>query len=193
MEKLPTTPSQTIGPFFAYGLTPEQYVYPFNSIANGVMVDVKTSANTIYITGKVYDGAGNSIGDAMIELWQADENGEYRSTPLRKINDGFTGFGRLGTGTEEDHSFTFCTTKPAATGGFAPHVNVILFMRGSLLRLTTRLYFSDEDNENDPLWKSLDPARRGTLVATKKTDSPVPVYEFFIHMQGENETVFFQL
>ena len=77
MEKLPTTPSQTIGPFFAYSLTAEQYGYNFNSLVNDKLTNEAIAGEKIYITGKVFDGAGNTIHDAMIELWQADADGNY--------------------------------------------------------------------------------------------------------------------
>ena len=112
MEKLPTTPSQTIGPFFAYSLTAEQYGYHFNSLVNDKLVNEGTTVEKICITGKVFDGEGNTIHDAMIELWQADANGkyitQYPNIPVSQyLNIPFKGFGRLGTGTTEDHSFTF--------------------------------------------------------------------------------------
>ena len=193
MEKLPTTPSQTIGPFFAYSLSAEQYGYDFNSIVNDKLVNEEVAGKRICITGKVFDGAGNTIHDAMVEIWQADENGKYRATAISEKNDGFTGFGRLGTGTTANHSFNFYTIKPAVINGQSPHINVILFMRGSLHRLTTRLYFSDEMNDNDPLLNTIEPARRKTLIANKKIVNGTTVYEFNIYMQGENETVFFEL
>jgi len=193
MEQLPTTPSQTVGPFFAYSLTAEQYRYNFNSIVNDKLLDDKITGERIYITGKVFDGAGNTIHDAMIELWQADEQGNYRSAPIEKMNNGFTGFGRSGTGTETDHSFNFTTLKPAAFAGFAPHINVSLFMRGSLHRLATRIYFDDEINDSDPLLQSIQASRRSTLMANKKNVNGKIVYEFNIYMQGENETVFFDV
>ena len=198
MEKLPTTPSQTIGPFFAYSLTAEQYGYNFNSLVNDKLVSEKTAGERICITGKVFDGEGNTIHDAMIELWQADANGkyitQYPNIPVSQyLNIPFKGFGRLGTGTTEDHSFTFHTIKPGSINGQAPHINVILFMRGSLHRLTTRLYFNDEVNDNDPLLNSIEPARRATLIANKKVIGNEVQYEFNIFMQGENETVFFKL
>src|SRR5665213_2554939 len=99
MEKLPTTPSQTIGPFFAYSLTAEQYGYNFDSLVNDQLISEGTAGERIWITGSVFDGGGNAIKDAMIELWQADATGNYRSAVIAKKNDGFTGFGRLGTGT----------------------------------------------------------------------------------------------
>src|SRR6187401_2549963 len=99
MERLQQTPSQTVGPFFAYSLTAEQYHYDYNSIVNGSLLDKDTEGERIYITGRVYDGKGNTISDAMIELWQADVDGSYRLLPINAKNDGFTGFGRVGTGT----------------------------------------------------------------------------------------------
>ena len=207
MEKLRTTPSQTIGPFFAYSLTAEQYGYDFNSIVNGVMNDVFTvtplrdddesvKGERIFITGSILDGNSNSINDAMIELWQADPKGQYRLTPIQHKNDGFTGFGRLGTGTNEAHRFTLSTLKPASIAdGQAPHVNVILFMRGSLRHLYTRLYFSDETiaNENDPLLSAVAADRRNTLIAQREELNVQIFYSFTIKMQGEGETVFFEI
>ncbi len=192
---LRTTPSQTVGPFFAYGLTAEQYGYDFNSIVNGVLTDDYTEGERIFITGCVMDGAGNSIGDAMIELWQADPKGQYRLEPIRYKNDGFTGFGRLGTGTNDAHKFTFTTLKPAGFDGQAPHINIILFMRGSLHNLYTRLYFSDEmaANQNDPLFNAVQAERQSTLIAQRNEINGQVFYTFNIKMQGDNETVFFQV
>ena len=202
MKKLPQTPSQTVGPFFAYSLTAEQYGYDFNSIVNDSLVDFsfEKTKNTegvspIYVTGKIFDGTGNSVPDAIIELWQADENGQYRTSEIQGENDGFTGFGRLGTGTNSDHRFTFTTIKPAPTNGEAPHINVILFMRGLLLHLHTRLYFSDEKapNSKDDLLNSVPKERRNTLIANKVQIGDATFYEFNIYLQGENETVFFDI
>jgi protocatechuate 3,4-dioxygenase, alpha subunit len=230
MKKLKQTPSQTVGPFFAYSLTAEQYGYDFNSIINDSLGDfsfekrAKNPLNTegvsdvgfgmsdigntatseirppkslvpIYITGKIFDGAGNSVPDAIIELWQADENGQYRTTPIQGKNDGFMGFGRLGTGTNAAHRFTFKTIKPASVNGEAPHINVILFMRGLLLHLHTRLYFSDEitANAKDELLNSVETERRNTLIAHKIEVDGATFYEFDIHLQGEKETVFFDI
>lgn len=170
------TPSQTIGPYFAYGLTPEQYGYNFKSWVDNNMVDASKSAEAITIFGKVYDGEGNTIEDAMIELWQ---------------NDGETKlFGRQGTGTDENNQFSFSTIKPKPMDGQAPYINVILFMRGQLLHSYTRIYFSDEElNHSDLTLKSIPQERQHTLIANKTSEG----YEFNIHMQGAKETVFFQI
>jgi len=191
MEKLRTTPSQTIGPFFAYSLTAVQYGYNFTSIINGDIVDEVTEGEEIFITGKIYDSKGELVHDAMIELWQADANGQYHKN---FITGGFKGFGRLGTGTKADRSFTFRTIKPGSVEGQAPHINVILFMRGSLHTLYTRLYFSDEaSNEQDPLLNEIPTERRHTLIAERKEVDGKVVYLFNIYMQGEHETVFFEV
>lgn len=172
----PQTPSQTIGPYFAYGLTPEQYGYNFKSWVDNKMVDPSKNSNTITIYGKVYDGEGNTINDAMIELWQ---------------NDGKTNlFGRYGTGTNESNQFSFLTIKPNSVDGQAPYINVILYMRGQLLHSYTRIYFSDEELNNiDITLKSIPEERQHTIIANKTSDG----YEFNIYMQGLKETVFFQI
>lgn len=196
MEKLRTTPSQTVGPYFAYSLTAEQYGYDYNSIVNGSLTDDNTEGVRIYITGRVLDGEGKSINDAMIELWQADPKGQYRLTPINHKNDGFTGFGRVGTGTNAEHRFNFTTLKPASIGeGEAPHINVILFMRGSLHNLYTRIYFSDEAqaNEQDALLNSIPTDRQNTLIAERIEKNGQIFYNFDIRMQGEGETVFFKV
>ena len=202
MKKLRQTPSQTVGPFFAYSLTAEQYGYPFNSIINDSLIESNldpkacvTAGERIYITGTVYDGKGDSISDAVVELFQADATGQYRITSINHKNDGFTGFGRLGTGTNPEHRFTFTTIKPGSVEGQAPHIDVLLMMRGSLRNLYTRLYFSDNmaANEQDDLFKAVPKNRRKTLIANKLEANGLIFYEFNIRMQGEEETVFFEV
>ncbi|MEP7107383.1 MAG: protocatechuate 3,4-dioxygenase subunit alpha [Ferruginibacter sp.] len=195
MEKLRQTPSQTVGPFFAYSLTAFQYGYDYNSIVNGSIIGDHTGGGQIYITGTIFDGNGKAIPDAMIELWQADTQGNYTTkypgspTPENQ----FRGFGRLGTGTDPDHQFCFKTVKPGPVNGQSPHINVTLFMRGSLRRLSTRMYFSDEINEEDALFSNVDATRRHTLIARRKENNGSIEYQFDIYLQGENETVFFDV
>jgi len=171
------TPSQTIGPFFAYGLTPEQYGYDFKSLVDNIMAKPTNPTDAITITGQVFDGESNSIQDAMIELWQNDGENQL--------------FGRHGTGTLESNHFEFHTIKPKSVDGQAPFISVILFMRGQLLHSYTRIYFSDEEalNEKDATLLSVPKERRPTLIAQKMGEK----YVFDIHMQGEKETVFFQV
>lgn len=195
MSKLGQTPSQTVGPFFAYGLTPEQYGYRFTSIAGGAMRDADTPGEAIRIEGRVFDGEGTPINDAMIEIWQADARGHYaHPASPRASNAAFTGFGRCGTGTDPECRYVFDTVKPGRVDEVqAPHINVIIFMRGLLSHAYTRIYFEDEAQANaaDPVLSSVPEARRDTLIARRETTGNGPVYRLDIHMQGEKETVFF--
>ena len=171
------TPSQTVGPYFAYGLTPEQYLYDFQSLVGHQMASPIDQKNTITIVGKVFDGEGVVIPDAMIEIWQSDGENQL--------------FGRFGTGTDTENRFVFHTIKPVSVNGQAPYLSVIVFMRGQLIHSYTRLYFSDETalNEQDEALNSVPAERRNTLIATQNGS----VYEFNIRMQGEGETVFFEI
>jgi protocatechuate 3,4-dioxygenase alpha subunit len=194
------TPSQTVGPYFAYGLTPEQYGYPFKSIEGGMVARSSTEGERIRIEGRVFDGEGAVIGDAMIEIWQANSHGRYNhGEDDRKDNlldPDFKGFGRAGTGTDPDSRFIFHTVKPGPVGdGQAPHISVVVFMRGLLTHAYTRIYFSDEAAANaaDPVLAAVPAERRSTLVATRDETPGGIVYRFDIHMQGERETVFFDV
>lgn len=196
MSKFRVTPSQTVGPFFAYGLTARQYGYDYSSLIQDQLVHTSANApGNITISGQVFDGAGNLIPDAMIELWQTAPKGQTRTATVEypAQSDSFTGIGRLGTGTQIGNRFEFTTLKPNATGpDSAPHITVILFMRGSLRTLHTRLYFADEADANaqDALLNLISADRRATLIAQKIGDGQ---YQFDIRMQGEGETVFFDL
>ena len=188
------TPSQTVGPFFAYGLTPGSYGYPYKDIHSADLTVEGSSTSTIVIEGQIFDGAGNPIHDAMVELVQADETGRYVSEPR---NDGFTGYGRCGTGSNGpaekggDTRFQFTTVKPGASGkGSAPFVTLIVTMRGLLNHCITRVYFPDDDHGSDPVLEQVPAERRATLVALETAPNR---FQFNIHMQGENETVFFDL
>lgn len=198
MPEIPgQTPSQTVGPYFAYGLTPEQYGYPLKEIAGGRLADDAVDGQRIRIEGRVFDGNGSVIPDAMIEIWQADAQGRYaHPADPRGSNADFRGFGRFGTGTDPDNRFIFDTVKPGPIGdGQAPHVNVTVFMRGVLLHAFTRLYFADEAAANaaDPVLASVPADRRNTLVAERHDGPTGVVYRFDIHMQGDDETVFFDV
>lgn len=191
------TPSQTVGPYFAYGLTPAQYGYDHPSAAGPVIAGEDTEGERIRIVGRVIDGAGEPVGDAMVELWQADAQGRYAHPAGGGIpNTPFRGFGRCGTGTDPHNRFIFDTIKPGAPeGGGAPHITVAVFMRGLLTHAYTRLYFSDEAAANaaDPVLESVPAERRATIVAERHSTVGGTVYHFDIHMQGDRETVFFDL
>jgi len=182
------TPSQTVGPYFALGLTTEQYGYPFTSIAGPDLTTPDTEGTRITLTGQVFDGDGEPVSDAIIELWQADAAGRY---PGEGSNVGFTGFGRSGTGFDEALQFSFRTIKPGVSStGDAPHINVVVMMRGALNHLFTRIYFPEDDTSSDAVLAAVPPDRRATLIARSDGDN---AYRFDIHMQGAQETVFFDI
>ncbi|MFA6964219.1 protocatechuate 3,4-dioxygenase subunit alpha [Bosea sp. (in: a-proteobacteria)] len=180
------TPSQTIGPFFAYALTPRAYGGP--ELATERVADEGVVGERIRIKGVVYDGDGVPVGDAMIEIWQADAQGRFNAVG----NAGFTGFGRAEVTAEG--AFHFDTIRPGAVPGpdgrlQAPHLSVSVFARGILVRLATRIYFSDEPgNADDPVLALVPAERRDTLIA-KRDDGGV--FRFDIRLQGDGETVFF--
>lgn len=187
MAKLKQTPSQTVGPFFAYGLTARQYGYNFSSLVDGNLRGDDFEGEAISISGRVLDGEGAPIHDAMVEIWQADSQGNF---PGRNSNSAFKGLGRLGTGTDPHCRFHFQTVMPGSVGdGQAPHISVIVFMRGLLNHNHTRIYFEGHcDNDKDIVLQAVPKDRRHTLLARKVASSE---WQFDIHMQGENETVFF--
>ena len=194
------TPSQTVGPFFAYGLTAEQYGYDFaQTVRADLLADCpQTKGERIRIMGRVFDGEGAPITDAMVEIWQRDGEGRTPAQARKSgSNTNFSGIGRCGTGTRGDCCFVFDTIKPGAPDAhFAPHVDVVVFARGLLTHVFTRAYFADEvqANARDPVLALVPDARRHTLLAERQDDhTGPPIYRFDIHMQGAYETVFFDL
>jgi protocatechuate 3,4-dioxygenase alpha subunit len=181
-----TTPSQTVGPYFAIGLPFEQ----------GPHVVPPGTPGAIKIFGTVYDGAGIAIPDNLLETWQADSDGRF--TDLHGYGEtsgieGFRGFARVGF-EAGDGTFEIVTIKPGRLPDLrgrlqAPHIDVSLFARGMLHRVVTRIYFADEPEANaeDLVLMSVPDDRRGTLLAEPTPDG----YRFDIHLQGEGETVFF--
>jgi protocatechuate 3,4-dioxygenase alpha subunit len=189
MSKLTPTPSQTIGPDYAIGL---------DWLIDPDVAKHATQGERIVVSGRVVDGDGAPIPDAILEIWQADANGRYAHAEDKqdKPRDaGFKGYGRIPT--DADGRFRFTTIKPGAVPGpgnslQAPHILVALSMRGLLRQLYTRIYFSDEAAANaaDPILGLVDePARRVTLVA-QRADGTAE-YRWNICMQGGDETVFF--
>ena len=194
-DKPGQTPSQTVGPYFAYCLTPQQYGYDFASIASGTLAGHEIDGEHIRIEGRVLDGADTPVDDALIEFWQADAQGRYaHPADPRGSNLAFKGFGRVGTGTDPHKRFIFHTVKPGSVDGKqAPHINVIVLMRGMLVHAYTRIYFTDEAAANavDPVLLAVPAERRDTLIAVREELPTGTVYRFDIHMQGERETAFF--
>lgn len=198
MSQLKQTPSQTVGPFFAYGLTPTQYGYDLKSLFTPVLAQPKAQGEHIRITGQVFDGAGNAVMDAMVEIAQPDGTGQPIASVVDAEARGFTGFGRCGTGNLPQSHYEFLTVKPGAAAGQAPFINVCVTMRGLLVHTFTRIYFDDEVEANgkDVVLASVPAERRATLIAKREVTGAGPVYRFDIHMQDSaagKETVFFDL
>ncbi len=196
--RLGQTPSQTVGPFFHPVLVPEAFGYPFQGIVGNRIEACEQNTQAIVIEGQVCDGAGRPIEDALIEFWQADSQGRYgHPADGRGGNTSFRGFARAATGPAPHHRYRLESIKPGAVDNAqAPHINVVLFMRGLLRHLYTRIYFSDEAaaNARDPVLALIPEARRATLIAALQEtqgDDKTASYRFDIHMQGEKETVFF--
>ena len=200
------TPSQTIGPFFAYGLAPKGRAhwdpngsYSWKETIGDNLVTSDASGEKILIEGRVTDGDGAPINDAMIEIWQADSQGRYANPrdDRARPNTKFKGFGR--SATNKDGIYGFATVKPGPVPGpnhkpQAPHIVVCIFSRGMLRQVYTRLYFSDETaNDADPILALVPAERRGTLIAHKEMRGAAAVYRFDIRVQGKDETVFFDI
>lgn len=188
------TPSQTVGPFFAFALTPGAYRY--TALAGDDLRTGDAEGAPIVIEGRLFDGAGEPVPDAMIEIWQADGRGRYPGASPALANTRFKGFGRSET---LGGYWRFVTVKPGAVRGprdtmQAPHIDVGIFARGILKRLFTRIYFDDEPaNSDDPILGLVPAERRATLVARREGDSDgLPRYVLDIRLQGEDETVFFE-
>lgn len=191
------TPSQTVGPFFAYGLTPNGR-YAWNHLADIDLVTSELVESRIRIEGALYDGDGVPVPDGMGEIWQADERGRFRSgqdVDGGLSNTTFKGFGRCATGPNGD--FSFITVKPGAVEDQAgdrqaPHILVAVFARGMLVHAFTRIYFDDEPiNVTDPVLQLVPTERRATLIARRRANEAV--FRFDICLQGDRETVFFDV
>lgn len=202
VPQLRETPSQTAGPYVHIGLTPNfadiKGVYAAD--LGATMLTPATVGERIVITGRVIDGAGAPVGDAVVELWQADADGSYAmpTGPNANAAPAFSGWGRQPT--DADGVFSFETIKPGPVAGpdgkpMAPHVALWIVARGVNIGLQTRLYFADEADANASDWvlsKIPDPRRRATLVA-RREEGPVPQYVLDIYLQGDRETVFFDM
>ena len=185
---LQTTASQTVGPYLHIGLT---WLVTDNLVGKGV------TGEPITLEGCIVDGDGAPVTDALVEIWQANAHGKYahpddtRDLPVEK---GFPGFGRVPT--DDDGRFRFTTIKPGPVPGpdgapQAPHINVLILMRGMLKQLITRVYFPDADaNAADAVLQSVPVKRRETLIA-KPVAGKRGAFEWNVVLQGAGETVFF--
>jgi protocatechuate 3,4-dioxygenase, alpha subunit len=188
VSKLGVTPSQTVGPYFAIGLTWDDGAYAAREGTQGAF----------WIRGGIYDGNGDPVPDAVVETWQADADGRFAhpDDPRGAVDWGeFRGLGR--SGTDDEGRYAIHTIKPGPVPGpngttQAPHIDVTVMSRGMLARVVTRIYFPEEEAANtaDPVLSSLPAtAASETLIATKTDDG----YSFDVHLQGEKETVFFDI
>ena len=185
------TPSQTVGPFYSIGLTDREM---------NTLVSDSTPGQRVRIEGQVIDGDGKPVPDAMIEIWHANAYGRYNHPEDKQekpLDGSFTGWGR--SGTDPNGFYFFETIKPGPVPASeasvqAPHINVTVFARGMLVHAFTRIYFSDERaNAQDPVLNSIENSRRQTLLADRREGSGKTIYRFDIRLQGENETVFFDV
>jgi protocatechuate 3,4-dioxygenase alpha subunit len=192
------TPSQTVGPFFKYGLTPDGQ-YDWNDAFASNLVTPDTSGERIRVQGRVFDGDGQPVPDCMLEIWQADAQGRFSDPQDKRAlpNSSFKGFGRCGT--DANGGYAFDTIKPGQVADpdgkpQAPHLLVAIFARGMLLQNYTRIYFDGETaNAADPVMALVPADRRDTLIAMRQPGNGTAVYRFDIRLQGDNETVFFDV
>jgi protocatechuate 3,4-dioxygenase alpha subunit len=205
LRSLPETPSQTAGPYVHIGLIPHQA--GFDIFQNNFSNDIAPSnapGQRITIEGRVFDGLGRATRDVLIETWQANAVGRYNhpaDTQDKPLDASFRGWARTGT----DFStgvYTIRTIKPGSVVGrkgrkaMAPHINFWLAARGINTGLATRMYFGDEEaaNSDDPVLRIIEqPERRKTLIAQRSEREGQVVYTFDIYLQGERETVFFDV
>lgn len=177
----PLTPSQTVGPFFSHALP-----WP-----DGPHVVGPGTPGSFWLRGRVLDGAGEPVPDALVETWQAGPDGRFAEAASP---DSFRGFGRCGT--DAQGRWAILTVRPGGVAGpdgrpQAPHIDLSVFARGLLDRVVTRVYLPDEADANatDQVLVSVDQARRGTLIADRTRDG----FDFDIVLQGDRETVFFSV
>jgi len=181
------TPSQTVGPYLHIG---------FDWLATTDLVTKDTPGERIRLDGQLVDAEGVAVPDSVIEIWQANAQGNYASAADTVAQgEGFSGFGRCST--DVDGRFHFSTIKPgrvlAAAGGWqAPHVAVNIFARGLLKQLVTRIYFLGDAHQEDWVMQQVPAARRATLIAQPIDDQPNTFY-WQVALGGSHETVFFEI
>jgi protocatechuate 3,4-dioxygenase alpha subunit len=189
--RLVATPSQTVGPFFHFGLTDRSSI--------GTLATPDVEGERIALGIRVLDGDGQPVPDALVEIWHADPTGRYVRPPNAaslQTPPAFTGFGRLPT--LADGTCRFTTIRPGPVrddNGLvqASHINVCLFARGLLRQLYTRIYFEgDAALDSDPILQQVPADRRRTLLASRSVDAQ-DGWSIDIRLQGDGETVFFDL
>ena len=191
------TPSQTVGPYFEYGLTPGTS-YQWNDAFGNDLVTPDVSGERIRVVGRIFDGDGKPISDSMLEIWQANSQGHFADPQDKRAlpNSAFKGFGRCGT--DAGGGYSFHTIKPGSVPGpgekpQAPHILLAVYARGMTQQAMTRIYFENEPaNAADPILALVPADRRSTLIA-KREPGEVVTYRFDVHLQGDKETVFFDV
>lgn len=187
---LRATTSQTVGPYFKIGL---------QWLNRDSLAGEDVSGERVIITGRVLDGDGVPVPDAILESWQANAHGKYdhpEDTQDKPLESAFKGYGRIPA--DKQGAFRLATIKPGPVPGpngkeQAPHLVISVFMRGLLKRLTTRMYFPDDArNASDPILNLVEPVRRSSLIAKKASGGP-GMLEWNVVLQGPDETVFFDL
>ena len=204
LSYLKETASQTAGPYVHIGLAPKQAGFDiFENNFSNVLTGPNTKGERIRIEGRVLDGSGAPLRDVLLEIWQANAAGRYNHPADKQdkpLDDDFRGWGRACSDFETG-GYTFETIKPGPAVGrhgrpMAPHVNFWIVARGINIGLNTRMYFSDEAaaNANDPVLNLIEwERRRTTLIAQREVSDGQAVYRFDIHIQGPDETVFFDI
>lgn len=204
LKTLKESPSQTAGPYVHIGATPNwvEITGVWEEDLGLVLVGPDTKGERIVIKGRVFDGSGTPLKDALIEIWQADADGLYNSPEEKrgKADPNFVGWGRQPTdGVTGEYRFE--TIKPGRVPYkdgrlMAPHITFWIVARGINIGLHTRLYFGDEEaaNAECPVLARIEHKHRvQTLIAARSDEKGLPTYTFDIHLQGEKETVFFDI
>ena len=186
------------------GLAPKQAGFDiFDNNFGNVLAGPKTKGERIRIEGRVFDGSGTPVRDVLLEIWQANAAGKYNHpgrSPDKPIDKTFRGWGRSCSDFETG-VYAFETIKPGSVEGrntrpMAPHVNLWIVARGINIGLNTRMYFSDETKANaaDPVLNLIEwETRRATLIGNREEKKGKVIYRFDIHLQGPDETVFFDI
>ena len=204
LTTLKESPSQTAGPYIHIGATPNwvEITGVWDEDLGLVLVGPETKGERILVKGRIFDGSGHPIKDALVEIWQADADGLYNSPEEKrgKADPHFVGWGRQPTdGSTGEYRFE--TVKPGRVPYkdgrlMAPHITVWIVARGINIGLHTRLYFSDEAaaNAECPVLARIEhKVRLATLIAARGEENGMPTYTFDIHLQGDKETVFFDI
>ena len=204
-DYLAETASQTAGPYVHIGLAPQAAGFNiFEKNFSHVLTNSHTQGERIIVEGRVFDGSGTPVRDVLLEVWQANAAGRYNhpadKQTDKELDEDFRGWGR--TCSDFDSGiWRFDTIKPGAVTGrdgrmMAPQMNLWIVARGINIGLNTRMYFSDEQaaNETDPVLNLIEwEVRRNTLIGKREKRGNEVVYTFDVYLQGEKETVFFDV